>query len=138
MFLKRYELHDLVRSAAIEARQAHEHRHICGVCHGTISQGASVILNSCECRYHTRCAVGLVEDELRTALQNGHDNIACPNQDGTGRHGFQAVDILSENDRVDPDESEAARQPQDERIDTIRVKLPAENDKTQVAPVTQT
>ena len=82
-----------------------------------------MILNSCECRYHTRCALGLVEDELPTALQNGHDNIACPNQDGAGRHGFQAVDILSENDRVDPDENEAARQSLDERIDTIRVKL---------------
>ena len=80
-------------------------------------------LNFCGCRYHTRCAVGLVEDELPAALRDGHDNITCPNQDGPGRHRFQAVDILVENDRVDPDESEAARRSLDERIDTIRVQL---------------
>ena len=80
-------------------------------------------LNFCGCRYHTRCAVGLVEDELPAALRDGHDNMTCPNQDGTGRHRFQAVDILVENDRVDPDESEAARRSLDERIDTIRVQM---------------
>lgn len=47
---------------------------------GLLVEGASTSL-SCGFHFHTRCAVGLVEDNPPSAMACGHDTISCLDED---------------------------------------------------------
>lgn len=77
----------------------------------------------CGCRFHTRCAVGLVEDNLPNAIASGHDTISCPHYDQSSGHVFRARVVLRERSRFDLYESEADRRSLDARLETIDGQL---------------
>jgi len=68
---------DQISATALEASRVHGTRDVCAVCHDTLGRAASVSL-SCGCHYHSRCAVGLIEDHLPNAVNNDHGIIPCP------------------------------------------------------------
>ena len=113
---------DLVSATALEASQTQEPRHFCEVCQGLIGRGASTSA-PCGCHFHTRCAIGLVEDHLPNALASGHDIISCPYQDQRLGHRFRASTVLPESGHVDVYDSEADRRSLTARIETIRTML---------------
>ena len=105
---------DLVSSTALEASRIQGPRNFCEACHELIGRAASTSL-SCGCHFHTRCAVGLVEDHLPNAMANGHDTIPCPHYGHGSGHGFRALAVLPESDSVNLYESEAGQRALDER-----------------------
>ena len=113
---------DLVSATALEASQTQEPRHFCDVCQGLIGRGASTSA-PCGCHFHTRCAIGLVEDHLPNALASGHDIISCPYQDQRLGHRFRASTVLPESGNVDVYDSEADRRSLTARIETIHTML---------------
>ena len=113
---------DLVSSTALEASLTQGPRDFCEACQELVGQAAS-ISPCCGCHFHTRCAIGIMEDNLPNAMAYGHDTVPA-HYGRTSGHGFRAIEVLTEGDSsASPYESNAGQRALNARINTIRQQL---------------